>query len=94
MLKKKYRDEALHIPKEKLPETPKTVAWEAPSNIALVKYWGKKDGQIPINPSLSMTLSNSNTRTEIHYRKAGSDKGSVSFQFNGENNHPFVSLNE
>ena len=24
--------------------------WSAPSNIALVKYWGKKDNQIPANP--------------------------------------------
>ncbi|MFY8133263.1 MAG: hypothetical protein ACOVOL_08510, partial [Bacteroidia bacterium] len=30
-------------------------AWSCPSNIALVKYWGKKEGelQIPANPSLS-----------------------------------------
>ena len=24
--------------------------WEAPSNIALIKYWGKKKLQIPKNP--------------------------------------------
>ncbi|MFV8357838.1 diphosphomevalonate decarboxylase, partial [Flavobacterium sp. XS1P32] len=27
--------------------------WSAPSNIALVKYWGKKENQIPANPSVS-----------------------------------------
>jgi mevalonate pyrophosphate decarboxylase len=27
------------------------VTWSAPSNIALVKYWGKKKHQIPENPS-------------------------------------------
>jgi len=32
------------------------VAWECPSNIALVKYWGKHGVQLPCNPSLSLTL--------------------------------------
>ena len=32
------------------------VKWNSPSNIALVKYWGKKDNQIPQNPSISFTL--------------------------------------
>jgi diphosphomevalonate decarboxylase len=32
--------------------------WRSPSNIALIKYWGKKDVQIPLNTSLSFTLSN------------------------------------
>lgn len=37
----------------------------APSNIALVKYWGKKDAatQWPANDSISMTLSESRTTT-------------------------------
>ena len=38
-------------------------SWKSPSNIALVKYWGKKDLQIPKNPSLSFTLSNCFTTT-------------------------------
>jgi mevalonate pyrophosphate decarboxylase len=25
--------------------------WRSPSNIALIKYWGKKPNQIPLNPS-------------------------------------------
>ena len=32
-----------------------------PSNIALIKYWGKYEGQIPANPSISFTLSNCKT---------------------------------
>ena len=44
-----------------------TVAWQAPSNIALVKYWGKHPVQIPANPSLSFTLNACNTRTELRY---------------------------
>lgn len=37
----------------------------APSNIALIKYWGKRDGvaQWPANDSLSMTLSAARTET-------------------------------
>lgn len=43
--------------------------WWAPSNIALVKYWGKKEGlQLPANPSLSLTLSEAKTRVEIEVR--------------------------
>ena len=37
--------------------------WSAPSNIALVKYWGKKENQIPANPSVSFTLNNCKTIT-------------------------------
>ena len=32
-------------------------SWRSPSNIALVKYWGKYGVQLPRNPSLSLTLS-------------------------------------
>ncbi len=38
-----------------------------PSNIALIKYWGKYDGQIPANPSISYTLNNCRTNTEIEF---------------------------
>lgn len=50
-----------------LPETG-TVSWQAPSNIALVKYWGKRPGQLPTNPSVSFTLDTSATRTTLKYR--------------------------
>src|SRR5690606_32860743 len=43
------------------------ITWEAPSNIALVKYWGKKTNQIPENPSLSFTLSRCKTITTLSY---------------------------
>ncbi|OHT46195.1 diphosphomevalonate/mevalonate 3,5-bisphosphate decarboxylase family protein [Flavobacterium tructae] len=43
--------------------------WSAPSNIALVKYWGKKDNQIPANPSVSFTLKNCKTITKLAYTK-------------------------
>lgn len=53
--------------------------WSAPSNIALVKYWGKKENhssqngeqakQIPANPSISFTLSNCKTITSLSVLK-------------------------
>ncbi|MGB7785236.1 MAG: diphosphomevalonate decarboxylase [Salinimicrobium sp.] len=43
--------------------------WQSPSNIALVKYWGKKPGQIPANPSISFTLNNCRTTTGLSYEK-------------------------
>ena len=43
----------------------------APSNIALVKYWGKKDKQIPANPSISFTLNNCKTITNLAFVKRG-----------------------
>src|SRR3982751_461046 len=43
--------------------------WSAPSNIALVKYWGKKDNQIPANPSISFTLNNCKTITKLGFEK-------------------------
>ncbi len=44
-------------------------SWESPSNIALVKYWGKKKNQIPENPSISFTLSNCKTITSLSFSK-------------------------
>ena len=43
--------------------------WTAPSNIALVKYWGKKENQIPANPSVSFTLNNCKTSTKLAFTK-------------------------
>ncbi len=40
---------------------------QSPSNIALVKYWGKTDPQIPKNTSISFTLSNCHTTTTLSY---------------------------
>ena len=51
-----------------LPETG-TASWQAPSNIALVKYWGKRQGQLPTNPSVSFTLETSATRTSLNYQR-------------------------
>lgn len=52
--------------------------WSAPSNIALVKYWGKKENQIPANPSISFTLNNCKTITKLEVVKK-SENNSFSF---------------
>jgi diphosphomevalonate decarboxylase len=52
--------------------------WSAPSNIALVKYWGKKNNQIPANPSVSFTLNNCKTITTLVFAKKHND-GNFSF---------------
>jgi diphosphomevalonate decarboxylase len=52
-------------------------SWSAPSNIALVKYWGKKDNQIPANPSVSFTLNQCKTITTLSFAKKHFDKLSL-----------------
>ena len=54
--------------------------WESPSNIALVKYWGKKENQIPANPSISFTLSNCKTTTTLHYTKTENPQSEFQFE--------------
>lgn len=62
--------EAQFIPKtlSKSQETG-TFSWSSPSNIALVKYWGKKKDQIPENPSISFTLDACKTTTRLSFVK-------------------------
>ncbi len=43
------------------------IKWSSPSNIALVKYWGKKSYQLPANPSLSFSLEKCLTQTTIEF---------------------------
>lgn len=42
-----------------------TVEWKSPSNLAIVKYWGKKEVQQPLNPSVSFSLKKAVTTTRI-----------------------------
>ncbi|MDX8568586.1 diphosphomevalonate decarboxylase [Elizabethkingia sp. HX XZB] len=44
-----------------------TVAESCPSNIALIKYWGKYENQIPANPSISYTLNHCRTNTTMAF---------------------------
>ena len=43
------------------------VSATCPSNIALIKYWGKYANQIPANPSISYTLNHCNTQTSMEF---------------------------
>jgi diphosphomevalonate decarboxylase len=65
--------------------------WRAPSNIALVKYWGKFPDQIPANPSISFTLSNAATTTSVAYERRKKGNGGPSFDllFEGKSKKEF-----
>ena len=63
------------------------VGWQSPSNIALVKYWGKKGKQFPKNQSISFTLSKCCTETFVQYEKA--DSFNFRFFFEGQENPTF-----
>ncbi|HSV77452.1 MAG TPA: hypothetical protein VLH37_10515, partial [Bacteroidales bacterium] len=66
------------------------LGWESPSNIALVKYWGKLGNQLPMNPSISFTLKNSVVRLKVKYE---TDRNSQTvlqkFTLNGQTNEKF-----
>jgi len=66
------------------------VTWSSPSNIALVKYWGKKEDQIPTNPSISFTLDTCKTTTKLSYlEKVNSDDFSLEVFLEGEKKDDF-----
>ena len=66
------------------------ITWRSPSNIALVKYWGKREFQLPVNPSISMTLNNSYSKTTVKFNKTRKRKGfTFSFLFHGNKNTRF-----
>lgn len=78
-------DFVFNIPENRILEDG-SVTWKSPSNIALVKYWGKSEPQIPKNPSISFTLNNCNTITTLEYSKKEfpSKKQIVSVIFEGK----------
>lgn len=65
------------------------IYWRVPSNIALVKYWGKHGVQLPQNPSLSFTLRQSYTDMQILYRPSESGSRTIDFYFEGKPNEKF-----
>jgi diphosphomevalonate decarboxylase len=66
------------------------IAWRSPSNIAIVKYWGKYGHQQPANPSLSMTLEHAFTETHVFYRPGNVfDPDGFSFLLDGKPNAKF-----
>ncbi|WP_426482045.1 diphosphomevalonate/mevalonate 3,5-bisphosphate decarboxylase family protein [Chryseobacterium sp. R2ACT005] len=55
------------IGKENFTIHTQTVSESCPSNIALIKYWGKYADQIPANPSISYTLNHCKTNTSMEF---------------------------
>lgn len=63
--------------------------WKTPSNIALVKYWGKKEHQIPENTSISFTLDACFTLTTLEFSKKQNESGNFEIYFEGEKKDDF-----
>ncbi|CAI8316931.1 MAG: Uncharacterised protein [Owenweeksia sp. TMED14] len=61
-------------------------SWQSPSNIALIKYWGKRHPQLPSNPSISFTLSECNTKTQVNFAQGSG----VSISLDGVNQPTFI----
>lgn len=61
-----------------------TITCQAPSNIALVKYWGKYGDQLPKNASISFTLNACHTQTQLHYTKKDSGDYGLEVWMNGK----------
>ncbi len=62
----------------------------SPSNIALIKYWGKFGDQLPKNPSLSFTLTHAFTEMSLELiDKTGDDLVDLDFFFENNENQKF-----
>jgi len=68
------------------------VRWSSPSNIALVKYWGKHGRQLPSNSSVSFTLENARSTTSLswNYKETNNNKISLKFFFEDEEKKSFA----
>ena len=82
-----YNNDALVIKQHK--EVEGHVSWQSPSNIALIKYWGKRDIQIPMNPSISFTLDEAHTKTTIEYSSLQPSQDWIDFEFEGSKEPTF-----
>jgi diphosphomevalonate decarboxylase len=71
---------------------PGQIHWRSPSNLALIKYWGKRAVQIPQNPSISFTLSSAFTETILEYgpKQNKDEEIDLKFSFQGEENPAFA----
>lgn len=64
------------------------VSASCPSNIALIKYWGKYEKQIPANPGISYTLNNCKTNTSMEF--VADEKFSVQTFLSGNEEKKFA----
>ena len=77
-------EEAASADASNFPSASGSLAWSCPSNIAMIKYWGKRPVQLPMNPSLSMTLDEARTITRVTYSFDPADASpSLRFSFEG-----------
>lgn len=79
--------------KKKLVEDAGRISWTSPSNIALVKYWGKHGNQLPSNPSVSFTLNNAKTTMDFSWslKDEINEDVEIHFYFEGKKNELFES---
>lgn len=66
------------------------VSWLSPSNIAIIKYWGKHGTQLPNNPSFSLTLSKAFTKTKASYEIGAGKERNISVALDGVNQPSFI----
>ena len=76
-----------NIPSKKIADG--SLGFTSPSNIALVKYWGKKPHQIPANPSMSFTLNHCKTATVLEFSSKTTDDFSFEVYLDGEKKPDF-----
>ncbi len=67
----------------------KSITARFPSNIALVKYWGKHGDQLPCNASVSMTLSQAFTEVRLYCTEKNTQGPALEYYFNGQPNEVF-----
>lgn len=92
IFEKTLLEEANTIKQQQPVKSEGSVRWESPSNIAIVKYWGKYPGQIPANASVSITLSEAVSRTTIDYKLTSEEDGTaLQFFFDGKAAPTFAS---
>lgn len=85
-----YHNENLLLSSQQLQEQ-KSIRWQSPSNIALVKYWGKFGQQLPRNASISLTLNNAASDTILTYGPKQTDKDiDLIFFFEGKERLDFA----
>lgn len=74
-----YKNDGLIVETDKVKAG--SVAWRSPSNIAIIKYWGKHSVQLPCNPSISFTLSEAHTNTFIRYAPKNDNHHRITLDF-------------
>jgi len=69
----------------------KSITYSCPSNIALVKYWGKKPGgiQLPANASISWSLSDLRATTTIEIQPKKAKESDLRFFLDGKSKASF-----